>query len=183
MRKECRIHLWRKVVVWDDAVVTSTMRIYIRSSRKRSIPSIRGPCEIVTVNAGRCLLCRAHLSKRCAYTVAEVLDEPFSQLTPLSAVAVQVRRSILAGTVSILCSLAGQYGHSAELAQLSKLRQKLRLQYVSFPPFTLQIPRSLHMLDTRPCSAQPGYALSESCLHSTFPSHPFHSRSRDHYTC
>jgi hypothetical protein len=39
----------------------------------------------------------------------------FSQLTPLSGVAVQARQSTLAGTVSILCSLAGRYGHSAEL--------------------------------------------------------------------
>ncbi len=30
MRKECRAHMWRKVVVWDDAVVTSTIRIYTK---------------------------------------------------------------------------------------------------------------------------------------------------------
>ncbi len=30
MRKECRAHMLRKVVVWDDAVVTSTIRIYTK---------------------------------------------------------------------------------------------------------------------------------------------------------
>ncbi len=48
--------------------------------------------------------------------VAGVLDEPFRQLTPLSRVAVQARQFTLAGTVSIICSLAGRYGYSAELA-------------------------------------------------------------------
>jgi hypothetical protein len=38
-------------------------------------------------------------------TVAEVLDELYSQLSPLSRVAVQARQSTEAGTVSILCSL------------------------------------------------------------------------------
>jgi hypothetical protein len=42
--------------------------------------------------------------------VAGVLDKPYSQLIPLSRVAVQARQSIQAGTVSILCSLAGLYG-------------------------------------------------------------------------
>ncbi len=48
--------------------------------------------------------------------LAGVLDEPYSQLTQLSVVAVQPRQPTLAGTVSILCSLAGRYGYSAELA-------------------------------------------------------------------
>jgi hypothetical protein len=49
--------------------------------------------------------------------VGGVLDEPFSQLTPLSGgAAVQARQSIQARTVSILCSLAGRYSYSAELA-------------------------------------------------------------------
>jgi hypothetical protein len=38
-------------------------------------------------------------------TVAGVLDEPYSQLSQLSRVAVQARQSTEAGTVSILCSL------------------------------------------------------------------------------
>jgi hypothetical protein len=61
--------------------------------------------------------------------VAGVLKEPFSQLNPLSGVAVQARQSTQAGsgTVYILCSLAGRYGYSAELAYLSKVRLKLPL--------------------------------------------------------
>ncbi len=42
-----------------------------------------------------------------------VLNEPYSQLTPLSGVAVQARQSTKAGTVSSLCSLVGRYGYSA----------------------------------------------------------------------
>jgi hypothetical protein len=49
-------------------------------------------------------------------SVVEVLDEPYSKQTPLSGVVVQVRQSTLAGTESILCSLAGRYGYSAERA-------------------------------------------------------------------
>jgi hypothetical protein len=49
-------------------------------------------------------------------SLARVLDEPHSQLIPLSGVAVQARQSTKAGTVSILCSLAGRYDYSAELA-------------------------------------------------------------------
>jgi hypothetical protein len=60
-------------------------------------------------------------------SVAEVLDEPYSQLTPLSGVAVQARQSTYAGTMSILCSLAGRYSYPAELAYLSKVRLKLPL--------------------------------------------------------
>ncbi len=56
--------------------------------------------------------------------VAGVLDELYSQLTPLSGVAVQARQS----NVSILRCLAGRYGYSAERAQLSKVRLKLPLQ-------------------------------------------------------
>ncbi len=37
----------------------------------------------------------------CLPPVAGVLDEPYSQLIPLSGVAVQARQSISAGTVSI----------------------------------------------------------------------------------
>jgi hypothetical protein len=48
--------------------------------------------------------------------VAGVLGEPYSQLLPLSGVAVQARQSTQAGTVSILCSLVGRYGYYAELA-------------------------------------------------------------------
>ncbi len=59
--------------------------------------------------------------------VAGVLDEPFSRVTSLSGVAVQARLSTQAGTVSILCGLAGRYGYSDELAQLSKVRLKLPL--------------------------------------------------------
>ncbi len=50
------------------------------------------------------------------FPVAGVLDEPYIQLTPLSGVAVEARQSTQAGTVSILCSLAGRYGYSTELA-------------------------------------------------------------------
>ncbi len=60
--------------------------------------------------------------------VAGVLDEPYSQLIPHCGVAVQARQSTSAGTVSILCSLAGRYGYSAELAELSTVRLKLPLQ-------------------------------------------------------
>jgi|688.fasta_scaffold1227670_1 hypothetical protein len=47
--------------------------------------------------------------------MAGVLDEPYSQLTPRSRVAAQVRQSTYAGNVSNLCFLAGRYGYSAEL--------------------------------------------------------------------
>jgi hypothetical protein len=48
--------------------------------------------------------------------VAGVINEPYSQLIHLSVIAVQAGQSTLAGPVSIICSLAGQYGYSAELA-------------------------------------------------------------------
>jgi hypothetical protein len=48
--------------------------------------------------------------------VTEVLDEPFSQLTPLSGVAVQACQCTWAETVFILCRLSGRFGYSAELA-------------------------------------------------------------------
>ncbi len=65
--------------------------------------------------------------------VEEVLDESYSQLTLLSGVAVQARRqSTQAGTASILCTLVGWYGYSAELAQLSKVRLKLPQLVYSF---------------------------------------------------
>jgi hypothetical protein len=51
--------------------------------------------------------------------VTGVLDEPYNHLAPLSGVAVQARQSTKAGTVSILCSLAGaavRYGYSPERA-------------------------------------------------------------------
>ncbi len=64
--------------------------------------------------------------------VAGVLDEPFSQLTLLTGVAVQAGQSTWAVTVSILCSLTGRYGYSAKLAQLSKVRLKLTLQIFVF---------------------------------------------------
>jgi hypothetical protein len=51
-----------------------------------------------------------------------------SQLIPFSDVAVQARQSTKAGTMPILCSLAGRHGYSAELAELSKVRLKLPLQ-------------------------------------------------------
>ncbi len=60
---------------------------------------------------------------------AGVLDEPYSQLTPVNGAAVQAGQSTQAGTVSILCSLAGRYGHSVERANLSKVRVKLPLLY------------------------------------------------------
>ncbi len=43
--------------------------------------------------------------------VAGVLDEPYSQLYPLSRAAVQARQSAKAETGSILCSLAGRHGY------------------------------------------------------------------------
>jgi hypothetical protein len=46
-------------------------------------------------------------------SVAGVLDEPYSQLSPLSGVAIKTRQSTSAGTVSIQWSLAGRYGDSA----------------------------------------------------------------------
>jgi hypothetical protein len=58
-------------------------------------------------------LCQRMLGEE---SVAGVLDELYSQLTPLSGVAAQARQSTSAGTVSILCSLAGRYGYSAERA-------------------------------------------------------------------
>jgi hypothetical protein len=48
--------------------------------------------------------------------VAGVLDEPFSQLTPLSGGAVPACQSTFAGTVSNLCSLEVRQGYSAERA-------------------------------------------------------------------
>jgi hypothetical protein len=51
------------------------------------------------------------------FPVAGVLDEPYSQLIPLSWVAVQARKSM-----SIL-ELAGRYNYSAELALLSRVRR------------------------------------------------------------
>jgi hypothetical protein len=50
--------------------------------------------------------------------VAGVLDEPYSQLTPLSGVAVQPADSLhrLEPCPSYLCSLAGRYGYSDERA-------------------------------------------------------------------
>jgi hypothetical protein len=48
-------------------------------------------------------------------TVAGVLDEPFNQLTPLSGVVVQAANPNRLEP-SILCSLAGRYGYSAEMA-------------------------------------------------------------------
>ncbi len=45
--------------------------------------------------------------------------------TPESSVCYPVYS--VAGTVSILCSLAGRYGFSAEFAKLSKVRLKLPL--------------------------------------------------------
>jgi hypothetical protein len=55
--------------------------------------------------------------------VAGVLDELYSQLSPLRGVAVQAPQSTKAGTrtVSILCSIAGRHGFSAELAGLADL--------------------------------------------------------------
>jgi hypothetical protein len=49
-------------------------------------------------------------------SVAGVLDEPYSQLIPLSGVAVQARKSSWTGIVSNFCSLEGRYGYCAELA-------------------------------------------------------------------
>ncbi len=68
--------------------------------------------------------------------MAGVLDEPYSQLSPLSGVAVQARQSTVHRLehndqcpLSILCSPAGRYGgYSAERAQLSKVRLKLPAQ-------------------------------------------------------
>jgi hypothetical protein len=60
--------------------------------------------------------------------VAGVLDELYSQLTPLSGVAVEARLSTQAGTMSILCSLAGRHGYSAEPAKLNKVHLKLPAQ-------------------------------------------------------
>ncbi len=70
-------------------------------------------------------MCKAERAgwKMC-YPVAGVLDEQYSQRTPLSGVAVQARQSTEAGRVSILCSLAGRYGYSAEPAYLNKVRLK-----------------------------------------------------------
>jgi hypothetical protein len=62
----------------------------------------------------------AHLSLPYERTqilpVVGVLYEPYSQLGQLRGVAAQARQPALAGTVFILCSLAGRYGYSAELA-------------------------------------------------------------------
>jgi hypothetical protein len=43
-----------------------------------------------------------------------VLDEPLSQLSPLSGVAVQAAVYIIWNRVHPICSLAGRYGSSAE---------------------------------------------------------------------
>jgi hypothetical protein len=58
--------------------------------------------------------------------VAGVLDEPYSQLTPLSGVAVQARQTTKAGTVSRLSYVAWRAGMATPL--LSKVRLKLPLQ-------------------------------------------------------
>ncbi len=55
----------------------------------------------------------------CRWPVAVVLDEPFSQLIPLTWMALEARLASLhrlEPCPSILCSLAGRYGYSAELA-------------------------------------------------------------------
>jgi len=59
---------------------------------------------------------------RTYHPVAGVLDEPFSQLTPLSPPAY-----IGWNRAHLLCSLAGRYGYSAERAKLSRDRLKLPL--------------------------------------------------------
>ncbi len=51
--------------------------------------------------------------------VAGVLDEPYSQLTPLSGVAVQARQSTQAGTVFILCRLGSGGPMATPLSWLS----------------------------------------------------------------
>ncbi len=51
-------------------------------------------------------------------TVAGVLDEPYSQLTPLSGVAVQARESTQAATVSILQYVAWRAGKAIQLCGL-----------------------------------------------------------------
>ncbi len=66
--------------------------------------------------AGPVLSFVAESSASGSQSVVGVLDKPYSQLIPLSGVAVQARQSTLTGTGSILCSLAGQYGNSAEWA-------------------------------------------------------------------
>ncbi len=77
-------------------------------------------------------------STECAMgPVAGVLDESYSQLTPLSGFAVQARQPTYAGNVSILCSLAGRYGYSAGLDNVSKcqhliLDDKYSLYYLIF---------------------------------------------------
>jgi hypothetical protein len=63
--------------------------------------------------------------------VAGVLDEPYSQLTPLSGVAVQARQ---AGTVSCPSYVAWRAvvnTQFAELALLSRVRLKLQLHVLS----------------------------------------------------
>ncbi len=67
-----------------------------------------------------------HLSSEMN-AVAGILDEPFSQLTPLSGVAVQARHTLR----RLEPCRAGRYGYSAERAELSKVRLKLPLQYNS----------------------------------------------------
>jgi hypothetical protein len=44
------------------------------------------------------MMTRPTVTRADSYTVAGVLDEPFSQLTPLCGVAVQARQSTQAGT-------------------------------------------------------------------------------------
>jgi hypothetical protein len=68
--------------------------------------------------------------RRGGGSVAGVLDEPYSQLNPLSGVAVQGRQFTYARTVSILCSLAGLYDYSAELSQF-RLKLPLLVSLVS----------------------------------------------------
>ena len=51
--------------------------------------------------------------------MAGVLDEPYSQLSPLSGVAVQARQSTKAGAVSILQYVAWRAGMTTPLSGLS----------------------------------------------------------------
>jgi hypothetical protein len=53
-------------------------------------------------------------------SVAEVLDEPYSQLNPLSGVAVQGRQYTKAGTVSVVAWRAGMATQLNELSCSSK---------------------------------------------------------------
>jgi hypothetical protein len=58
-------------------------------------------------------------TKAVGRSVAGVLDEPFSQLTLLSGVALQARQSTQAGTVSIICYVAWWAGMANPLNGLS----------------------------------------------------------------